>query len=187
MKLLLKLFITFFKIGIMTFGGGIAMLPMLQREVVEKNKWATEDELIDYFAIGQCTPGIIAVNTATFIGYRKKGVIGGIFSTLGVITPSIIVITAIAALISNFSDNEIVLHAFAGIRVAVCALIFAAIVKLIKNNFKKTDEYRLHIAIQIILAVTAFVVVAVLGRSPVWVVVGASAAGLVLGKWGAGK
>ncbi len=184
---LLKLFVTFFKIGIMTFGGGIAMLPLLQRYVVEKNHWATDEELMDYFAIGQCTPGIIAVNTATFIGYKKKGVIGGIVTTLGVITPSIIIIILIAALLENFSDNEIVRHAFAGIRVAVCALIFSAIMKLIRNNFKKTDEYRLHVAVQIILAVAGFTVVAVLGQSPVWVVIGASIAGLLLGKRGEGK
>ena len=93
MKELFKLFLTFAKVGCFTFGGGYAMLPLLQKEVVEKNNWATEEELMDYFAIGQCTPGIIAVNTSTFIGYKRKGIIGGIAATLGMVFPSIIIIT----------------------------------------------------------------------------------------------
>lgn len=101
MKEYLKLFFTFAKIGCFTFGGGYAMLPLLQREIVEKNSWAEEEELMDYFAIGQCTPGIIAVNTATFIGYKRKGIIGGIFATLGLIFPSLVIITIIAAFIRS--------------------------------------------------------------------------------------
>ena len=104
MKELFDLFITFARIGGLTFGGGYAMLPILQREVVEKNKWATDEELMDYYAIGQCTPGVIAVNTATFIGQKNKGIMGGVMATLGVVTPSLIIITLIAAFISNFSD-----------------------------------------------------------------------------------
>ena len=104
MKEYLKLFFTFAKIGCFTFGGGYAMLPLLQREIVEKNSWAEEEELMDYFAIGQCTPGIIAVNTATFIGYKRKGIIGGIFATLGLIFPSLVIITIIAAFIRSFAD-----------------------------------------------------------------------------------
>ena len=96
MKELLVLFLTFAKVGVMTFGGGYAMLPILQREVVENKGWATDEELTDYFAIGQCTPGVIAVNTATFIGYRYKGLAGGILATLGVISPSIIIISVIS-------------------------------------------------------------------------------------------
>ena len=95
MKELLKLFLAFAKIGAVTFGGGYAMLPILQRDIVAKHKWATEDELLDYFAIGQCTPGVIAVNTATFVGYKNKGILGGIFATLGVVFPSIVIITII--------------------------------------------------------------------------------------------
>ena len=104
MKELLDLFLTFARIGGLTFGGGYAMLPMLQKEVVEQRGWVTEDELMDYYAIGQCTPGIIAVNTATFVGQRRRGVIGGIVATLGVVFPSLIIITIIAAFISNFAD-----------------------------------------------------------------------------------
>ena len=133
MNILLDLFITFAKVGVMTFGGGYAMLPILQREVVEKKKWATEEEIMDYFAIGQCTPGIIAVNTATFIGQKNKGVLGGIFATLGVVFPSLIIISLLAGVIKAFSHIGVVQHAFAGIRVCVCVLIINAVMKLFKK------------------------------------------------------
>ena len=126
MKECLELFLTFAKVGVMTFGGGMAMLPILQREVVENKGWATDEELTDYFAIGQCTPGIIAVNTATFIGQKRKGILGGIVATLGIVFPSLIIITLLAGLITSFSHLEWVQNAFAGIRVCVCVLIFNA-------------------------------------------------------------
>lgn len=140
MNKLLDLFFTFARIGGLTFGGGYAMLPMLQKEVVEKRKWATEEEIMDYYAIGQCTPGIIAVNTATFVGQSTAGVAGGIFATLGVVFPSLIIITLIAAFLQNFADLAIVQNAFAGIRVCVCVLVFNAVVKLWKKSVvdKKT-------------------------------------------------
>ena len=133
MRELINLFLAFARIGAVTFGGGYAMLPILQRDIVEKRKWVTEDELMDYFAIGQCTPGVIAVNTATFVGYKIKGILGGIFATLGVIFPSIVIITIISAFISNFAELEVVQYAFNGIRVCVCVLIFNAVTKLAKN------------------------------------------------------
>ena len=133
MNILLDLFITFAKVGVMTFGGGYAMLPILQREVVEKKKWVTEEEVMDYFAIGQCTPGIIAVNTATFIGQKNKGILGGIFATLGVVFPSLIIISLLAGVIKAFSDIPLVQHAFAGIRICVCVLIINAVMKLFKK------------------------------------------------------
>lgn len=134
MKELFDLFLAFAKVGVLTFGGGYAMLPILQREVVEKNNWASDEELMDYYAIGQCTPGVIAVNTATFIGQKRKGIIGGIITTLGVVLPSMIIITIVAAFISNFADLPIVKNAFAGVRVCVCVLIFNAVVKLWKTS-----------------------------------------------------
>lgn len=134
MKELINLFKAFAKVGVLTFGGGYAMLPILQREIVEKNNWATDEEIMDYYAIGQCTPGVIAVNTATFIGQKNKGVIGGIVATLGVIFPSIVIITIVAAFISNFSDLPVVKNAFAGVRVCVCVLILNAVIKLWKNS-----------------------------------------------------
>lgn len=134
MKELINLFKAFAKVGVLTFGGGYAMLPILQREIVEKNNWATDEEIMDYYAIGQCTPGVIAVNTATFIGQKNKGVIGGIVATLGVIFPSIVIITIVAAFISNFSDLPVVKNAFAGVRVCVCVLILNAVIKLWKSS-----------------------------------------------------
>lgn len=136
MKELWTLFITFAKVGVMTFGGGYAMLPILQREVVEDKGWASDEELTDYFAIGQCTPGIIAVNTATFIGQKQKGILGGIFATLGLVFPSLIIISALAGVIDAFSHLVWVQHAFAGVRVCVCVLIFNAVLKLWKGAIK---------------------------------------------------
>lgn len=133
MNILLDMFITFAKVGVMTFGGGYAMLPILQREVVENKGWATEEELMDYFAIGQCTPGVIAVNTATFIGQKYKGIVGGIVATLGVVFPSLIIILFLAGVIEAFSHIVWVQHAFGGIRVCVCVLIFNAVMKLLKK------------------------------------------------------
>ncbi len=141
MKLLLQLYVSWFKMGLFTFGGGYAMLPMIQKEVIEKYHWATEDEIMDYYAIGQCTPGIIAVNTATFVGYYQKGVIGGIVATLGVISPSFIIIGLIAGLITNFSDLAVVQHALNGIRVAVCMLMINAVLKLGKGSLKDKPGY----------------------------------------------
>ena len=133
MNIFLDMFVTFAKVGVMTFGGGYAMLPILQREVVENKNWATEEELMEYFAIGQCTPGIIAVNTATFIGQKYKGVLGGIVATLGVAFPSIVIISLLAGVIEAFSHIVWVQNAFGGIRVCVCVLIFNAVIKLYKK------------------------------------------------------
>ena len=174
MKLLWDLYRAFFTIGALTFGGGYAMLPMLEREIVNKHKWSTNEELLNYFAIGQCTPGIIAVNTATFVGYKQKGIAGGIAATLGVISPSIVIIVLIAMLLENFMDILWVQHAFAGIRVAVCALIVSSVIKLAKSNLKKWW----HIA----LAVAGFIVVAALGLSPVYVVIACAVLSFIFGK-----
>ena len=133
MNVYLDLFLTFAKVGVMTFGGGYAMLPILQREVVENKHWAKDEELMDYYAIGQCTPGVIAVNTATFIGKKFKGIPGGIIATLGVVFPSLVIIALIAAVLTNFADLPVVQNAFAGIRVCVCVFIFNAVMKLWKS------------------------------------------------------
>ncbi len=173
MKVLWELFIIFARIGGFTFGGGYAMLPMLQKEVVENKKWATSDELMDYFAIGQCTPGIIAVNTATFVGYKIKGVPGGIIATLGVVSPSVVIITIIAAFLQNFQDIVYVQYAFGGIRAAVVALILSAVLKLGKKS-----------VIDIITGVI-FVIVTLLSiftdLSPAIFVVAAGLCGIIIG------
>lgn len=150
MKELFDLFLTFARIGGLTFGGGYAMLPMLQREVVERRGWATEEELMDYYAIGQCTPGVIAVNTATFIGSKNRGILGGIAATLGVVFPSLVIISVIAAFISNFADLAVVKDAFAGIRVCVFVLILNAVVKLGKASVK--DALTLCICVAVMAA-----------------------------------
>ncbi len=172
MKKYFELFITFAKVGVMTFGGGYAMLPILQREVVENKGWVSDEELTDYFAIGQCTPGVIAVNTATFVGKKLCGVPGGIAATFGVVFPSFLIIVAIAALISNFADIPAVAHAFAGIRVCVCVLILNAVVKL----WKKTVVDKLTFGIFAVV----FVLSVFLDISPVFFVILAAAAGLII-------
>ncbi|GAA3011742.1 chromate transporter [Tetragenococcus solitarius] len=134
MNIFVDLFFTFSRIGALTFGGGYAMLPILQREVVKNKKWATDEELVDYFAIGQTTPGIIAINTATFIGQKQRGAIGGIVAPLGFVFPSYIIITLISMFMRNFSELPIIQNAFAGIRVSVYILILNAVLNLWKNS-----------------------------------------------------
>ena len=170
MNIYMDLFLTFSKVGLFTFGGGYAMLPILQREIVEKKKWVTNEELSDYFAIGQCTPGIIAVNTATFAGSRQKGIAGGIIATLGVVFPSIVIITIIAASLSQFSDNPYVAHAFAGIRACVCILILNAVLKL-----RKTSIIDLPSAI---IFCVVFLISVIWGFSPAILVIISGIAGL---------
>ncbi len=171
MKEILTLYGLFFKMGIMTFGGGYAMLPILERELVTKRKYVTMDEIMDYFAVGQCTPGIIAVNTATFIGFKRKGVLGGIFATLGVITPSLIIITLLATVLQAIAGNKIVEHAFAGISIAVCSLIVQAVIKLVKSGIKDIFTG--------IVAAVAFVLTYFLDLSPIIVVLLAGISGVV--------
>jgi len=149
--LLVDLFLTFAKVGVMTFGGGYAMLPILQREVVENKKWATEDQLADYYAVGQCTPGVIAVNTATFVGSSQAGIAGGVIATLGVVFPSILIILAIAAFLSNFMHLAVVAHAFNGVRAGVTALILVSVIKLFKGAVKDWPT-RIIYAVVLILA-----------------------------------
>lgn len=135
-KKVLDLYVSFFKIGGLTFGGGLAMLPMLQREVVQKHHWCTEEELLDIYAIGQCTPGIIAVNTSTYIGYEQAGIIGAVCGTLGMVTPSLIIITLIATILNRFIAEPLVVHALSGIRVAVCAMMLNTVISLARAGIK---------------------------------------------------
>ena len=172
MKILLDLFITFAKIGAVTFGGGYAMLMILLREIVEKKHWATEQELTDYYAVSQCTPGVIAVNVATFIGEKQAGILGGIIATIGVVFPSIIIISLLAGIIHAYSEIEWVKHAFAGVRVCVCVLIFNAVLKIFNSAI--IDKITLFIYI-IILAGTIFLKI-----SPILLIVLAGGAGLLV-------
>ena len=185
MNIYFDLFFTFAKIGACTFGGGYAMLPILQREVVEKKRWATDEELTDYYAIGQCTPGIIAVNTATFIGYKYKGYLGGVLATLGVVFPSIVIITLIATFLTNFADIPVVRHALTGVNACVVALIASSVIKLGKSTVKDA----VTVAIFLVVLGLAFVV----GLSPAILIVCAGVVGYVtrrllkLGKGAEGK
>ena len=176
MNIYVDLFLTFAKIGAMTFGGGYAMLPILQREVVENKGWATEEELMDYFAIGQCTPGVIAVNTATFIGQKNKGNLGGIVATLGVVFPSLIIISLLASVIEAFSHLQWVQHAFGGIRVCVCVLILNAVMKLYKKAVVDTPTLLIFGAV----ALGSYF----LDLTPVIFVVIAAMLGILLGRKG---
>lgn len=174
-----QLFSAWFRMGLFTFGGGYAMLPMIQKEVIDKYHWATEDEIMDYYAIGQCTPGIIAVNTATFVGYKMRGVLGGIVATLGVVSPSLIIISVIAKLISNFSSLAVVQHALGGIQVAVCVLMYFAIAKMYKKGVKNLPTF--------LIFALAFVLAYFTNISTVILVIVAGAVGYVLYATGSKK
>mgnify|MGYP000147991200 CR=1 FL=1 len=176
MKELIQLFVSFAKVGVMTFGGGYAMIPILERELVDKKGWASSEELMDYYAVGQCTPGVIAVNTATFIGQKRGGIIGGIIATLGVVFPSLVIITLIAGILTNFADIPAVKHAFAGIRVCVCVLIFNAVTKLWKKSV--TDK------VSLVLCLLVFILSVFLDISPAIFVILCAAAGILFTKVG---
>lgn len=176
MKFLLELYRAFFRIGILTFGGGLTMLPMLKYEIVEKKQWITEDELMDCYAIGQCTPGIIAVNTATYVGYKKAGIAGGIWATLGMITPSLIIITVIAAFLKEFMENAWLQHALMGVRGIICALMLNTVLILAKKSLVHPVCYGICIA--------AFVLVMFTPVPTVGIVVLSAVAGNLLGKFG---
>lgn len=171
---LLELYIAFFKVGLFTFGGGLAMLPIIEREVVTNKKWVSYEELLDYYAVSQSTPGIIMVNVATFIGYKERGVLGGIITTLGVISPSLIIITSIASLIQNFQDIPEVKSALKGIGAAVCAIIITSIIKLGKSSIK--DK------VGIALCLVGFVVAYFTRISIIYVIVIGIAVGLIKNK-----
>ena len=179
MKTLIQMFFIFARVGGFTFGGGYAMLPMLQKELVENKGWTTNEELIDYYAIGQCTPGIIAVNVATFVGYKTKGILGAIFATLGMITPSLIIVGIIAAFISGFQDYEVVQWAFSGIRAAVVALILSAMWKIAKKSLVDIFTVIIFLAVTVLSFFTDL--------SPVVFVVTAGICGLVLNSIGIRK
>ena len=176
MKQLLQLFLAFARVGVMTFGGGYAMIPILEREIVDRQGWASSEELMDYYAVGQCTPGVIAVNTATFIGYKLAGPLGGVFATLGVVFPSLVIITVIAGVLTRFADIPAVKSAFAAIRVCVCVLIFNAVLKLWKGAVKDKAGLCLFLLV--------FVLSIFLDISPVFYVLFCAVAGILFTRWG---
>ena len=183
MNIYADLFLTFARIGVCTFGGGYAMLPILQRELVENRGWAREEDLADYYAVGQCTPGIIAVNTATFVGRAKAGIAGGVAATLGVVFPSVVIIVLIAAFLRNFMHLSWVIHAFNGVRAGVVALITTSVIKLLKKSVVDWPTRIIYAVVLALAAAGAFLPIAegsVLNvvLSPVFLVLAAGIAGL---------
>ena len=168
---LAALFLAFAKVGVLTFGGGYAMIPILERELVDKRAWASNEELMDYYAVGQCTPGVIAVNTATFIGNKLAGVLGGITATMGVVFPSVVIITLIAGILTSFAEIQAVKSAFGGIRVCVCVLIFNSVLKLFKAAVIDKVTFVIFL---LVLSLSFF-----FGLSPVLLVLISAAAGII--------
>lgn len=173
MKKLFELFFVFAKIGISTFGGGYAILPILERELVEKRKWVTTEEIADYYAVGQCTPGVISVNTATFIGYKQKGIIGGIVATLGIIFPSILIISLIASFIETYKSLDFIQNAFNGITVCVGALIISAVFKLWKSSISDKLTF--------LIFIITFIISLIFNLSPLILLLFAGLIGIIKG------
>ena len=172
LKEYLDLFLTFFVIGASAFGGGYSLLPVLERELIKKRGWITMSELMDYFSIAQITPGLIAINVSTFAGYKRKGLTGGIIATIGFILPGTILMILASLFINRFAEYSVIRHAFAGIRIAVGALLLSVIIKLAKELIKNIRT--------ILIFIAAFVLSAVLNISPVFIVLGAGMAGFFL-------
>lgn len=174
-----ELFAAFFRIGIMTFGGGLTMLPLLKYELVEKKKWIDEDRLLECYAIGQCTPGIIAVNTATYVGYLKKGVLGGLIATLGMATPSVVIITLVALFFQSMMDSPILQHALMGIRGAVCALMINTVVTMAKKSLLGP--------VSTVICIIAFLLAFFTPIPTILIIVIAGVAGVIIDKVSGGK
>ena len=162
MNILIELFIVFFKLGAFTIGGGIAMLPLLQNTLIEEKKWFTREEFVDIVAVCQSLPGVVAVNMATYVGYKKKGLIGSIISTLGVIIPSFIIITIIATFISSLGDNGIMMGAMAGLRAAALGMVAVALIQLFPAAIKSKWA--------LLAAVLAFALITVLHINTAYVI-----------------
>src|SRR5574344_1315756 len=172
MPVLLDLFWTFAKMGAVTFGGGLAMMPIMQRELIEKKHWMTEDEMLDYFAVGQSTPGVIAVNVSTFVGYKEAGVIGGIIGTFGIVTPSLIIIMLIARFISSVDQYPLAQKALKGINVAVAALLTYVTITFTKKTVKKI--------VSLLFMAAAFIFIYFFNVQTYWIILGAAAVGIVI-------
>lgn len=183
-KKLIRVFGVFFFIGIQTFGGGLAMLPILESELVDKRAWTTQNKLLDYFAIGQSTPGIIAVNVSTFLGYSQAGFLGGIMGTLGIVAPSILIIEIIAVFFKNFGDNFYIQKALLGINVTVAALLLKVFVTFLQKSVFKKEKNK-HISIRyvifgVLLVVWGFAGGTILNVGTPWVMLSGIIAGLLL-------
>ncbi len=171
MNMYLQLFLAYMKVGAVTFGGGYAMLPILKRELVDRRNWVTEADLIDCYAIGQCTPGVIAVNAATLIGYQKKGVLGAVCATVGVVFVPVLLIISIATVLQQFSENENVQHALAGMSVAICAIIAVTVAKLIKKTCRDIPTVIIALSVLVLSYLGLHIVLTVLAAAITGIVV----------------
>jgi len=171
-----ELFRAFLSIGLFTIGGGLAMLPMLQKEIVEKHKWATDEEMLDYYAIGQSVPGVIAINVATFIGYKQKRWGGALAATLGMVAPSWIIIILIASFFQRYAENILVQKALLGVRVAVVVLIASAVVAMARKTIVNRAG--------LVIALLAFILITWQGVSPAYVIIGSGIIGYLLNPGG---
>ena len=182
-NILFDLLLTFLKIGLFTFGGGYAMLAMIENSCVTEKGWISHDDMMNVTVIAESTPGPIAINCATFVGYRQAGIIGGIFATLGVIFPSVVIITVIAAFLTNFAELKVIQYAFEGIRVCVCVLIFNAVQKLWKKSVIDQPTMAIFLLVFLIsagLAVGQSFYPELFSVSPIVYVIAAGVAGVVL-------
>jgi chromate transporter len=177
MKDYLEIFFAFLKMGCFAFGGGYAMVPLVERELIKKRGWTNLDEVIEWYTIAQITPGIIAVNLSTFVGYKRKGILGGILATIGFVLPGVSLIVAAALLLNNFADNAIVKHAFAGIRIAVGALILDTVIRLVKGFAKDIKNLVIYVIVFFILV---FPLIPGLIKSPVLLVLASGLVGLFI-------
>ncbi len=173
-KKIWKLFAAFFKIGAFTFGGGYAMIPLIQKEAVDKNGWVTDEDILEIIAIAESTPGPIAINSATFVGYRTAGVLGSVAATLGVVLPSFVLIYAISFVLRQFQELKAVQYAFQGIRAGVLALLCKALWGMYKKNQKNWAAY--------MIMAGAFVLTGLLDISVLPVLAGCAIFGLVTAK-----
>jgi len=171
-KLMFQLFSTFFKIGLFSFGGGYAMIPLIEKEIVDKRVWVDKEEIVDVLAVAQSTPGAVAVNSATAIGYKIAGKKGALFSTIGVAVPSFLIIITIASFFSRFSDFTIVKNAFSGIGAAVVALIVAAAISVSKNSIRDRMD--------VLVAIVTFLLVAFFKVNPIFLIIGGALLGGII-------
>jgi len=177
MKGYLEVFLVFLKMGCFAFGGGYAMVPLVERELIKKRGWTNMKEVIEWYTIAQITPGIIAVNLSTFVGYKQKGILGGILATIGFVLPGVSIIVVAALLLSNFADNAIVKHAFAGIRIAVGALILDTVIRLVKGFYKDIKTLLVYFVVFFILV---FPLIPSIIKSPVLLVLASGLVGLFI-------
>lgn len=171
LKTLWQVFASFFRIGAFTFGGGYAMIPLIQNEAVEKRKWVTDDDILEVIAIAESTPGPIAINSATFVGYRAAGILGSVCATLGVVLPSFVIILAISFVLKEFQDLKPVQYAFMGIRAGVLALLCKSLWSMFKKSPKGWAAY--------IVMAASFILTAIFDFNVIFVIIGCAVFGLI--------